>query len=91
MPSVKSWNGTYYVHRDRKFKGWSFALGYSEIKLAKRHRSIQVLLHELVHTMGFGTHGRSFVKKYIELLVAYGGMEEGEIVIGMGMFGIQSV
>lgn len=65
----------------------SFAEGYSYIELKEGHRNVLVLLHELTHTLGYGApHGAGFVRKYIELLVEYGGCSEGELILGAGLF-----
>jgi hypothetical protein len=41
------------------------------IVLARHQRNRSVVLHELVHALGFGTHGRGFVRKYFDLLAKY--------------------
>ena len=59
---------------------WSTCSGHSLIELAtaaatkgnQPHNTIGVLLHEMTHAMGYGTHGRGFVRKYFQLLVEYG-------------------
>jgi hypothetical protein len=43
----------------------------SLIVLARHHRNRSVVLHELVHALGYGTHGRGFVRKYFDLLAKY--------------------
>lgn len=76
---------------------WSWCIGFSEIELAIAkntrnhfpHNTIEVLLHELVHALGYGTHGKNFVKKYIQLLVEYGKLNEGELLMGLNMFNIK--
>lgn len=88
LPEIKPWNGLCWHQKNRKFVGWSYS-GTGVIKLAKRHRNKLVLLHELVHAMGYGTHGRGFVRKYGELLVEYGGLDEGYLAMSMGIFGIR--
>lgn len=73
---------------------WSTCQGYSHIVLAtaKRtrhnlpHDNIEVLLHELTHAMGYGTHGPGFVRKYLQLLVEYGRCDEGELRLAMTLF-----
>ncbi len=69
---------------------FSFADGYSKIELSPTQRTLAVLLHELTHTIGYGTHGKGFVRKYIDLLVEYAGCDRGELELGMGMFGIRT-
>ncbi|MDP3939801.1 MAG: hypothetical protein Q8R92_16915 [Deltaproteobacteria bacterium] len=76
---------------------YSYCVGFSKIRITRRadtheglrHDTIDVLLHELVHAMGYGTHGRGFVRKYVDLLVEYAGCEEGELRLGMAMFNIK--
>lgn len=41
------------------------------IMLARHQRNRSVVLHELVHALGYGTHGRRFVRKYFSLLATY--------------------
>lgn len=68
----------------------SFNRGYREIKLAKHQVSVDVLLHEITHALGYCTHGRSFVRKYIQLLVEYGRCDEGKLIFAMSMFGVKT-
>ena len=76
---------------------YSYCVGYSSIVLSTRgdtresipHNTLEVLLHELVHAIGYRNHDRAFVRKYVELLVEYGGMDEGELRLGMGLFRIE--
>jgi hypothetical protein len=89
VPDIKAWNGTTWSSIRQGMIGWSYSEGFKVIKLGRDYRTLHYLLHELVHCMGYNTHGRGFVKKYTELLVEYGGIDEGELVIGMGMFGIK--
>lgn len=51
----------------------SYCLGFSEIVLARHHRNLLVLLHELTHALGPCTHGPKFVRLYFRLLQRYGG------------------
>lgn len=77
---------------------FSWCIGYSLIELSAsgkargnfKHNTIDVLLHELVHAIGYRTHGRGFVRKYIELLVEYAGFDEGELRLALGLFKIKS-
>jgi hypothetical protein len=86
VPSVKIVDGA----------KWSTCKGYKEIALATSkntrrnlpHNTIDVLLHELTHAIGFSTHGHGFVGKYSELLVEYGRCDPGELRMAMEMFGI---
>lgn len=75
---------------------WSECDGYTRITLATSkntrgnlpHNTIDVLLHELTHAIGYRTHGRGFIRKYTELLVEYGRCDPGELRMAMEMFGI---
>lgn len=78
VPSVVTWD-----------KRYSETFGYSEIRLARNHRNEAVLIHEITHAIGFHSHDSAFVSKYISLLVEYGGADEGELIIGMGMYGVK--
>lgn len=77
---------------------WSWCLGYTEIHLSTSgrarggwmHNNTEVLLHELVHAIGYRSHGRGFVRKYVELLVEYGGYHEGELRLALTLFNIRS-
>ena len=83
VPKVVAGKGTEYSG------GWcSYAAGYQKIVLTRSQRTVAVLLHELVHTFGFGTHGKKFVRKYIELLVEYAGCNEGELRLALGLFNV---
>lgn len=70
---------------------WSTCAGYSQIVLATAkntrgnvpHDTVEVLLHELTHALGHGTHGRGFVRRYAELLVEYGGCDAEELRLAM--------
>ena len=67
----------------------SFANGYHHIELVEGQRSVLVLLHELTHTLGYGNpHGPGFVRKYLNLLVEYGGCDEGELSLAAGLFNL---
>jgi len=77
---------------------WSSCTGYSEIALATAtstrrnvpHNTVDVLIHELTHAMGFGNpHGPGFARKYVELLVEYGRCHEGELKLAMRLFNIK--
>ena len=60
------------------------------VELAPGQRTLVVFLHEITHALGFGTHGRRFVRKYFELLVQYGKCKEGELKLAAGLFGIKT-
>lgn len=51
----------------------SFCLGYTHIELARHHRTVLVLLHELTHALGPCHHNARFVKLYFDLLNKYAG------------------
>lgn len=68
----------------------SYCRGYVDIGIVPQQKSIDVLLHELVHAIGYRNHGRSFVRKYVELLVEFGGCEEGELRLALSLFNIKS-
>jgi hypothetical protein len=76
----------------------SWCIGFSLIELSIsgkarggfKHNTIDVLLHELTHAIGYSTHGRGFVRKYVELLVEYAGFDEGELRLALGLFNIKS-
>ena len=50
------------------------------------HNTIDVLLHELTHAVGFGTHGKGFTRKYAQFLVQYGGCARSELHRAMAAF-----
>lgn len=52
--------GRYYSYFDGK-----------QVVLARSERRAFVLIHELVHAMGFDYHNSSFVERYFELLFRY--------------------
>lgn len=68
MPTVKAARGM-------KYGGslTSFCYGFTEIELARHHRSVLVLLHELTHALGPCVHGPKFVRLYFHLLHRYAG------------------
>lgn len=68
---------------------FSYCQGFSKIALLRAHRNLAVLLHELTHAIGYAGHGKRFVNRYVALLVDYGGCEEGELRLGLSMFGIR--
>ena len=86
VPNIEITEGTF-----------SYCLGYSDIVLARAtntrfnlpHNTVDVLLHELTHAMGYQTHGKSFVKKYVQLLVEYGKLSEDELLFHLAMFNIK--
>lgn len=67
-------------------------LSYCEgdrIVLSRAQRTVAVLLHEITHALGHGTHGRDFVSRYVHLLCAYGGCEEGHLRLGLSLFKVE--
>ena len=50
----------------------SYCMGFTEIVIARHHRTVLVLLHELTHALGPCQHGEKFVKLYFKLLEKYG-------------------
>lgn len=70
---------------------YSYCKGFSEIRLMREcHSCVEVLLHEITHALGYRTHGRGFVRKYVQLLSEYGKCEEGKLLLGMSLFGIKA-
>lgn len=86
---IKAWNETYWHVGKEKWRGWSYSAGFKEMRLGRDFRTLQYVLHELTHCIGYQWHGRAFVRKYAELLIEYGGVDEGWLVLSMGMFGIR--
>ncbi len=71
FPSIKTGDGC------KVRGGWtSYCMGYTQIVLARRHRDILVLLHELTHALGPCVHGSKFVKLYFYLLRKYARFDE---------------
>jgi len=69
---------------------YSYSDGFRYIALAPTQRNVMILLHELTHAMGYGSpHGDSFAHKYAELLVEYGGCDEGLLVLFLANVGIK--
>mgnify|MGYP001563594160 CR=1 FL=1 len=67
VPNIKAGRGEFYYDRLA-----SSCAGYTEIVLARDHRTVLVLLHELTHALGPCVHGAKFVKLYFYLLGKYG-------------------
>ena len=75
----------------------SSCLGRSEIELATAtatyrnmaHNTVDTLLHELTHAMGYQSHGAGFARKYLELLSEYGQCDEGELRMAMTLFNVK--
>lgn len=68
LPTLKATDGLRYGGRFT-----SFCIGFTHIELARHHRNILVLLHELTHALGPCQHGEKFVKVYFPLLQKYAG------------------
>ena len=68
---------------------FSYCDGYGLIVLSRVQRTVAVLLHELAHAMGYGTHGKGFVRKYVQLLVEYGKCDEGELAVALSVCNIK--
>ena len=49
----------------------SYCEGFTFIALARHHRNVLVLLHELTHALGPCVHGPKFVRLYFYLLRKY--------------------
>lgn len=50
----------------------------SRIELARHHRRVAILLHELAHELGDDrgyVHGPAFIRRYVMLLIRYGRMK----------------
>ena len=56
------------------------------IELVEGERTLAVLIHEVVHALGYGTHGKRFVNKYIEILSRYAKCDEGALRLGAKLF-----
>lgn len=69
--------------------GFSYCIGYRTIVLTVGDKCLAILLHEITHAIGYRTHDRAFVKKYVHLLTTYGGCDEGELVLGLSTYGVK--
>ena len=65
MPTVVAGKGTRYNGRY-----YSYCDG-ERVELARNERKKFVLIHEMVHALGYGDHDEAFVDKYFELLDHY--------------------
>ena len=65
MPAVVAGKGTRYNGRY-----YSYCDG-ERVELARNERKKFVLIHEMVHALGYGDHDEAFVDKYFELLDHY--------------------
>lgn len=68
----------------------SYCEGYSYINLCEGQRDVAVLLHELAHAHGHGTHGPGFVRRYFDLLVRYGRCDQTLLTLDAARFNIKA-
>lgn len=68
----------------------SYCAGYSYINLAQGQRDASVLLHELTHARGHGTHGLGFARKYFDLLVEFGRCDRDALLLDAAMFKVKA-
>lgn len=68
MPEIRGLDGLRYGGRFT-----SYCMGFTDIVIARHHRNVLVLLHELTHALGPCHHGEKFVKVYFRLLNKYAG------------------
>ena len=54
----------------------SYCVGFTYVELARHHRTVLVLLHELTHALGPCVHGPKFVRLYFYLLKKYARFSE---------------
>ena len=73
LPWIAAGKGTYYG------KLW---LSYSQgdyIQLSRNQRNFLVLIHELIHSMGYDDHDKRFIKIYLKLLEEYLNLDHKEL------------
>ena len=63
------YNGRYYSYFDGQ-----------KIELARTERKKYVLIHEMVHALGYDKHDRKFVEKYFDLLETFGVCDHRELL-----------
>ncbi len=68
----------------------SYCEGYRYINLCEGQRDVAVLLHELTHARGHGTHGPGFVRRYFILLSEYGRCDYTLLMLDAARFGIRA-
>lgn len=73
MPQIVAGKGFYQSGRYL-----SYCEGRWRIVLARHERNRLVLLHELVHSLGYGTHGVRFRRRYLSILKRFGGRMSAE-------------
>lgn len=66
----------------------SGCVGFQHIMMTSRQSCYAVLLHEIVHILGFHWHTPGFVKKYIYLLGEYANCEEIPLALSAGLYGV---
>lgn len=83
LPTIRAGDGCRFGGR------WtSYCTGFTEIVLARHHRNVLVLLHELTHALGPCTHGARFLTVYFDLLQRYAGYNRAflqGLAIGRGV------
>lgn len=56
------------------------------IELAPGQRNLVVFIHEITHALGFGTHGKGFVRRYFKLLAKYAKCDEDALLFEAAQF-----
>ena len=51
----------------------SYCEGRRRIVLARHERNRRILAHELVHALGYSTHGTGFCRRYFSIIRQFGG------------------
>lgn len=82
MPSIVAgkgtrYNGRYYSYYDGE-----------RIELARSERKVSVLIHEMVHALGYDKHDQAFVEKYFQLLEDFGRCDREYLLAAGAMYGI---
>jgi len=83
-PEVMAGEGLRYGGR-----ALSYCAGRTLIVLAPGQRTVSVLLHELTHALGHGTHGKGFTRRFLELMEQYGRADIGLLELGAGLYGVK--
>lgn len=66
----------------------SQCLGRLHIQLAPYQANYAVLLHEIVHALGFYEHSPAFMARYIYLLGKYARCDVAKLTIAARLFGV---
>jgi len=74
MPKIVAGKGT--PHGGAWF---SYSQG-DYIQLSRNQRNMLVLIHELIHSMGYDEHDRAFVKIYLRILIRYLRLDKDKIL-----------